>query len=493
MQFSSPLQNRAYFAQFESATQAIRAFYDSIRIPMPATMAILGAVLLAALPLAVLSRLHLRLDIDWLYYPTFAIVYAVWILPILGFMLASVPLRAHASAAPKTRFLCLVPAYNEERVIGNPIRSLLAQKYPKDLYEVVVVFDGDDGTGETAAAMGAEILTTPTAGYGKHQALAYAMRQLLQEGDERYVAVFDADNVVSSNYLSAMNDAIASGGHGCLQCFHDVLNGSANWITKALWAACVSSSRLYLMGRARLLRNVLICGTGWCCRADLLRRYWPRIKTQTEDIELNGLLALEEGIRVAYVPQAHIYDEKPLSLWVAIRQRMRWMCGHSRVAYYYFWRCLSQGVLRRDAALLELAAYYLVPFALLASFVSLPLLVGLSTGAFRITGPLANPSVNLVFEVLSFFFIFGYQIVGFAGTAELTGTPLVRAWRTLVYSLYTVPFSVMVWPTAVVWALFRVNRDDWLYHTPHVSTDETSAAAIRAAALLRHEAAAVVP
>lgn len=458
---------------------------------MPATMAILGGVLLAALPPLLLRAEHIRLNVDWLYYPTFAIVYAIWILPILGFMLASVPLRSYPSAAPRTRFLCLIPAYNEECVIGNPVRSLLAQEYPKDLYEVVVVFDGSDGTGAVATAIGAEVLVTPTAGYGKHRALAYAMRQLLRDGDDRYVAVFDADNVVSNNYLSAMNDAIVDGGHGCLQSFHNVLNGSANWVTKALWAACVSSSRLYLMGRARLLRNVLICGTGWCCRAELLRRYWPRIKTQTEDIELNGILALEEGMRVAYVPQAHIYDEKPLSLWVAIRQRMRWMCGHARVAYYYFWRCLSQGVLRRDAALLELAAYYLVPFALLASFVSWPLLAGLALGSFRITGPLADSKVSLVFEFLSFFFIFGYQIVGFAGTPELTGSPIVRAWRTLVYSLYTLPFSIIAWPVAVVWALFRVKRDDWLYHTPHVTTDETSAAAIRAAALTRQEGAPV--
>ncbi|HEY6327364.1 MAG TPA: glycosyltransferase family 2 protein [Candidatus Cybelea sp.] len=453
-------------------------------MPAPAAIAIFGTQAIALALLLVLRAGHWHPNIDWLYYPTFAFVYAIWILPILGYMFASAPLRGYPRAPARTRFLCLVPAYNEERVIGNPVRSLMAQEYPRELYEVVVVFDGTDRTNEVAAAMGARVVITPTNGYGKHRALDYALRTLLAEDDDRYVAVFDADNIVSPNYLSAMNDAIVASGHACLQSFHNVLNGGANWVTKALWAACVSSSRLYLTGRARLLRNVLICGTGWCCRADLLRRYWPRIRTQTEDIELNGILALEERVRVAYVPSASIYDEKPLSLWVAIRQRMRWMCGHTRVAYYYFWRCLSQGLLRGDAALLELAAYYLVPFALLVSFATWPLLAGLAIGAMRITGPLASGPLNLAFEVISLFFMFGYQIVGFAGTPELTGTPWVRVRRTILYAFYSLPFALVVWPAALVWALFRVGRDDWLYHTPHVSAaDEREAAAMRAASV----------
>jgi cellulose synthase/poly-beta-1,6-N-acetylglucosamine synthase-like glycosyltransferase len=459
----------------------------------------LAAGLIVGIPAAIVAGLFsmryygLHVDVDWIYYPTFAFVYAVWILPIIGFMFFSVrQVRPNPPAAPRRRFICMVPAYNEERVIGNPIRSLLAQNYPKDLYEVWVIFDGTDGTAELAESLGAKVLVTPTNGYGKHRALDYAFRKLLEHDDDRYVAVFDADNTVSPNFLEAMNNAVEAKGYRCMQSFHDVLNGSDNWITKALWCACVSSSRLYLTGRMRSLSNVLICGTGWCCEAKLLRQHWSSIKTQTEDIELNGILALESGVHVGYVPEAHIYDEKPLNLWVAIRQRMRWMCGHTRVAYYYFLRCLWEGLRRRDLALLELASYYLVPFALLTSYLTWPLLAGIGLGSLTITGPLSSGPVQQAFEVVAAFFIFGYQIVGFWNTKPLADTALVRARRVVVYSLYTLFFAILVWPPALLWALFSVAKTDWLYHTPHVSDVAEEALVQQRLAAIRPRAAAAL-
>ncbi|MBV9333472.1 MAG: glycosyltransferase family 2 protein [Candidatus Eremiobacteraeota bacterium] len=461
----------------------------------------IAAALIAGIPAAIVTALYVlrmhgaRFEIDSVYYPTFAFVYAVWILPILGFMLFSLrPIRPNAHAAPKHRFICMVPAYNEERVIGNPIRSLLAQKYPKELFEVWVIFDGTDATAEIAERLGAKVLVTPTNGYGKHRALDYAFRKLLHPGDDRYVAVFDADNTVSDNFLQAMNDAIEARGFRCMQSFHDVLNGADNWITKALWCSCVSSSRMYLTGRMRSLSNVLICGTGWCCEAELLRKHWSHIKTQTEDIELNGILALESGVHVGYVPEAHIYDEKPLNIWVSIRQRMRWMCGHARVAYYYFFRCVWEGMRRGDLALIELASYYLVPFALLISFLTWPLLAGISLGVFRIAGPLASGPVEHLFEAIAVFFIFGYQIVGFWNTKELGGGGFTRACRVVLYSLYTCIFAILVWPPALVWALFSVAKSDWLYHTPHVSdATEEALLAQRTAAVRVNAATALAP
>jgi cellulose synthase/poly-beta-1,6-N-acetylglucosamine synthase-like glycosyltransferase len=447
---------------------------------MPAAVAalIVGIPVLVGAGLCVLRIDGIRINVDWLYYPTFAFVYAIWILPILGFMLFSLrPIRANPPAPAKRRFICMVPAYNEERVIGNPVRSLLAQEYDKNLYEIWVIFDGTDRTAEVAESLGANVLNTPTDGYGKHSALDYAFRQLLRDEDDRYVAVFDADNVVSPNFLAAMNAAIEARGYRAMQAFHDVLNGSDNWITKALWCACVSSSALYLTGRMRSLSNVLICGTGWCCEAGLLRRHWPKIKTQTEDIELNGILALESGVHVGYVPEARIYDEKPLNIWVAIRQRMRWMVGHARVARYYFLRCLWQGVRRRDPALIELAAYYLVPFALLISYLTWPLLAGIWIGSLDVTGPLSVGPMQQAFEAIGIFFILGYQVVGFWGTPALGATSIVRARRVVVYSLYVVAFSVLVWPPALVWALLSVAKSDWLYHTPHVSDVKEAALA----------------
>jgi cellulose synthase/poly-beta-1,6-N-acetylglucosamine synthase-like glycosyltransferase len=454
---------------------ALKNFYESIRMPALPAALMIGVPLAIGVGLFALVREHALINIDLVYYPLFVLVYAIWVFPILGFMAFSYPgIKPYRSAAPKQRFICVVPAFNEQSVIGNPVRSLLAQDYPRDLYEVWVVFDGTDETAEIARSLGANVLITPTDGFGKHRALKYAFERLLRDDDDRYVCVFDADNTVSPNYLSAANNAIQEKGFKCLQSFHDVLNGSANWITKALWCSCATSSRVYLSGRYRMPGNTLICGTGWSCEASLLRKHWGTIRTQTEDIELNGILLLEEGITVGYVPEAHIYDEKPLNLWVSIRQRMRWMCGHTRVAYYYFWPCVKEGIKRRNLALLELAAYYLVPFALLASFLSFPLLAGLFVHVFKVTGPLAWNPIQIGFEIVAFFFIFVYQIVGFFPYNIDAPNGFVHTYRILLYSLYTTIFASLVWAPAVVWAFFRLTKQDWLYHTPHVTGVETN-------------------
>ncbi len=47
----------------------------------------------------------------------------------------------------RTRFLCLIPAYNESTVIGNPGTSFLNQRYPSSIDDVVVVHDGTDDNG----------------------------------------------------------------------------------------------------------------------------------------------------------------------------------------------------------------------------------------------------------------------------------------------------------------------------------------------------------
>ncbi|HLW48542.1 MAG TPA: glycosyltransferase family 2 protein [bacterium] len=258
-------------------------------------------------------------DLTWAFYVNVVVVYTIQVGPVLAFgrwAQRAAPCLHHRPAA---RFLCLIPAHNEERVIANSVSSLLRQAYPRELFDVWVVSDGStDATDEIARRHGARILRTGTEATGKANALARALNELLDDGEHsRYVCVIDADNLVAPNFLREMNNAICERGYRCLQGFHDVLNGPANWITKSLWLNSIASSVLYNPGRFRSLGTALICGTGWCCEADLLRRYWPRIRTQTEDIELTGLLLLYEGIGVAWVDAAHIYDEKPLTLWTA--------------------------------------------------------------------------------------------------------------------------------------------------------------------------------
>ena len=56
------------------------------------------------------------------------------------------------------KFLAIIPAYNEEAVIGNLIESLKQQNYPKDKYEIYVIADNcTDNTEKIARDLGAKV------------------------------------------------------------------------------------------------------------------------------------------------------------------------------------------------------------------------------------------------------------------------------------------------------------------------------------------------
>lgn len=67
--------------------------------------------------------------------------------------------KAYAPCAPRSRFAVLVAARNEEAVIGNLVDSLLAQNYPRELYDIYVLPNNcTDNTRRAAIRAGAKVL-----------------------------------------------------------------------------------------------------------------------------------------------------------------------------------------------------------------------------------------------------------------------------------------------------------------------------------------------
>ena len=407
--------------------------------------------------------LEIELDLSLLYWSCLISIYIFLVLPVLIYMCASLgSIKEYPDHAPKTEFLIIIPAYNESKVISNSVNSLLKQDYPRELFQVVVSFNGTDNTNEIARDLGAIVTETRHPGVGKHNAILHAMSMMSTENDQRYFVIVDADNIVDSFFLKKMNDAISATGAQCLQGWHRVLNGETSFVSKALYISYSASSRLYNWGRDRLLKNALICGTGWACHASLMKKYMPLIKTQTEDIELNGLLMCHENIGVRWVPGAFFYDEKPNDIWVAVQQRRRWMAGHLRTLRYLFWPCIKKAFTKRSITSLELAVYYCAPVIMSLSFIQgLILLVSILGTEIRI----AHAPYALGLQIITLFYIFGYQILGFGlETKEWRKAPL--------YSIYSALFSLCVWNMALFLSWFMIRRNDWIFHTPHAMAQE---------------------
>lgn len=389
-------------------------------------------------------------------------------LPIVVFSLAGVrrlpAIQNTQPAGNRVRFLVIVAAYNESRVIHNSVSSILSQEASHSEARLVVAFNGTDETGRVASELGAEVITTPQPRCGKTQAIAFALSQIEQDSD-RYVAILDADNVAEPDFLDQMAK-LALSGSLAIQGNHQALLAHENWISRGLAAGYAASSRLFNPGRARLLDSALLCGTGFAMKEDVFRSLWPEIRTQTEDIELNALLTLRFQCGVQWAQNARFFDEKPDSIRVAIRQRVRWMVGHMRCFGFYTVPLLRHAWRYRDLRALELASYYAVPWTILLAALWLTFVFPASfIGGLDVAGMPYQLGLGASLAI-------GVHIVGmpfFGQMLSQSGEP--HTVRTVVAALrdalFSACFALLAWPLAIMLASLLLAREDWIFHTPH--------------------------
>lgn len=235
--------------------------------------------------------------------------------------------KAIPSVPAQRRIAAVIAARNEEAVIEALIRSLLAQKYPRELFDVYVVPNNcTDHTEQIARAAGAKII--PCAGKiaSKADALRCAFRHLTAL-EPRYDAycIFDADNLADENFFQAVNDARAAGLR-VAQGYRDSKNPHDNWISGSMSAFYWFMSRFYNTSRAAFGMSAALNGTGFMVSDELIREMGWHTVTLTEDLEFTALCALK-GVKVGWMPRARIYDEQPVTMRDSVIQRRRWAAG----------------------------------------------------------------------------------------------------------------------------------------------------------------------
>ena len=253
-------------------------------------------------------------------------VYTVYFLVISLFSLKKP--RRYPHAAPAARFAVLVAARNEERVIGGLVQSLLAQDYPRELFDVIVVPNNcTDSTSLAAKKAGALVLECTVPTRTKGEVLDFALNRLFRQG-KRYdaICVFDADNLVHPQFLARMNDAWQAGAR-VAQGYRESKNPTDTPISGCYSIYYWMIDRFYSQARANLGLNAIINGSGFMVSMDILKGQggW-KTNTITEDIEFSSLCALR-GQRIWWVPEAVTFDEQPLTFAQSWKQRKRWSTG----------------------------------------------------------------------------------------------------------------------------------------------------------------------
>ena len=245
----------------------------------------------------------------------------------------------------KTRFLILVAAHNEEDVIADTISNLRKIDYDKNLYDIYVVNDNStDSTGEICKKINIPHVNTiegkfEREGVGKPAGLQYALRELgFEKLAEKYdlLMILDADNYVDSNILKDLNSQWQQKGKPeAIQTYLDSKN-TTSILATGYACAYWMTNRFFQLAKYRLGLPNAIGGTGFAVRMDWLFNHGGfSYKSLTEDLEME-IEIVKSGGRILWNHHAKIYDEKPDSLKVSLRQRTRWAQGHWYVAFTNF-------------------------------------------------------------------------------------------------------------------------------------------------------------
>ena len=155
---------------------------------------------------------------DYLYLLRQALVYVIVVYWIYEFAISLCSLIKFKEKPllinKKHKFMAIIPAHNEEKVIGNLIESLKLQNYNQELYDIYVIADNcTDNTANVAKKAGAIVYKRfdemhKTKGY----ALNWFLKQKIDEkADYDAFIVFDADNIVDKNFLDVMNRKLCQG------------------------------------------------------------------------------------------------------------------------------------------------------------------------------------------------------------------------------------------------------------------------------------------
>lgn len=243
-----------------------------------------------------------------------------------------------------TRFLILVAAHNEEDVIADTVEHLKSIEYDKNLYDIYVINDNStDRTGEICDRIGVRHIDTaerlfPREGVGKPGGIQYALRTLGYETlPEKYdmLMIFDADNYVDANILREFNSQWQEKGHPeAIQAYLDSKNTSS--IVSLGYAVTYwLANRFFQVAKYKLGLPNCIGGTGFVVRLDWLMEHGGYIcSSLTEDLELQTRIVCDGG-RILWNNFTRIYDEKPDSVIVSLRQRTRWAQGHWFIAFHH--------------------------------------------------------------------------------------------------------------------------------------------------------------
>lgn len=261
--------------------------------------------------------------IDWLLF----VPVALTVLYILVFSIAAMFWHREIpnKAKQDRRFIVLIPAYHNDRIIMDTVNSVLGQTYTQRNFDIVVVSDHmEEMTNMQLAQMPITLLTPNFEESSKVKSLQYAILSLPQFKVYDAVIILDAGNVVEPEFLEQVNDAFESAGTKAIQC-HRLARNNDTAIARLDAVFEEINNSVFRLGHLAVGLSSSLNSSGMVFDFQWFKQNIMKIRASVgEDKELAGIL-VHEGIYIDYFDHIHVYDIKTDMVKDFNNQRGRWI------------------------------------------------------------------------------------------------------------------------------------------------------------------------
>jgi len=251
---------------------------------------------------------------------TFSVVY------LFIFSVAALLRRPQKPSAAKEykRIAILIAAYREDNVIKDTVEACLAQEYPHEQFDIVVI--SDHMAPETNAILRTYPIKLLQVDFEKStntKSLKAALSYLEQDYYD-IALILDADNYVNTNYLTDINNAFAQPGVEVVQTHRVAKNLNTNMAYLDAISEEINNS-IFRMGHVNLGMSAALIGSG-------MAFHYPIFYTAMMDNQSLGgfdrvleMKLLYNRVFFHYLPYTYVYDEKIQKPESFFLQRRRWL------------------------------------------------------------------------------------------------------------------------------------------------------------------------
>jgi len=294
-----------------------------------------------------------------------------------------------SASSASNRIAILVPAYKEDGIIISTAQNLLRLRYPKEKYDVYIIADSfQPQTITSLKQLDVEVIEVAFEKSTKTKSLNEAFSRIHKPYD--IALILDADNLLAADFLTRIDAAFTAGARAV-----QGRRVAKNLDTSFAILDAVSegiNNHIFRRGANALGLSSAVIGSGMAFEYERVKNVLAGINAVggfDKPLQLNIVL---QGIRIEYLHEALVFDEKVDSSHAFRQQRKRWVSSQFIYLKKFFLPAFRQ-LFRGNASYFNLAlannlvlprAFMLIllPALLLASFFISKLAVLLSVLLF---------------------------------------------------------------------------------------------------------------